>query len=198
VQSITQTVRTEIIVKNSRFIGYMGNIESAGDAETFLEKLRNKHSDATHIVYAYRTVSNEVKYSDANEPAGSAGKPVYNIIEKNELFNVIIAVIRYFGGVKLGIGGLVRAYSSTASSLYETADIRELVESAEMVLTVQYKYAPILENKLRNMDYTRILSIDYKTKVTFDIIVRKEFIEEHLSGRNISSRIIRDSVFIPF
>ena len=197
-QSITQTVRTEIIVKNSRFIGYMGNIESAGDAETFLEKLRNKHSDATHIVYAYRTVSNEVKYSDANEPAGSAGKPVYNIIEKNELFNVIIAVIRYFGGVKLGIGGLVRAYSSTASSLYETADIRELVESAEMVLTVQYKYAPILENKLRNMDYTRILSIDYKTKVTFDIIVRKEFIEEHLSGRNISSRIIRDSVFIPF
>lgn len=197
-QSVMQTVRTEITVKHSRFIGYMGNIESADDARIFLEKLRNKHSDATHIVYAYRTVNNEVKYSDADEPAGSAGKPVYNIIEKNELFNVIIAVIRYFGGIKLGIGGLVRAYSAAASSLYETADIRELVESAEMMLTVQYKYAPILENKLRNMDYTRILSIDYKTEVTFDIIVRKELIEEQLSGRNISSRIIRDSVFIPF
>ncbi|MFO8061780.1 MAG: YigZ family protein [bacterium] len=197
-QSIMQTVKTEITVKNSKFIGYMGNIESAADADGFLERLRKKHSDATHIVYAYRTVNNEMKYSDANEPAGSAGKPVYNIIEKNELYNVIIAVIRYFGGVKLGIGGLVRAYSSTAASLYEIADIRELVRAAEILLTVPYKLAPILENKLRNMDYTRILSIDYKTEVTFDIIVRENLIEEELSGRNILSRIIRDSIFVPF
>lgn len=106
----------EIIIKKSRFIGLLYEIDSVIDAEKVLETLQKEHKKARHIPYAYK-VSGQAKKTDDKEPSGTAGTPIWNAIERNNLDGVLIAVVRYFGGTKLGSGPLLRAYSSCANGL---------------------------------------------------------------------------------
>jgi uncharacterized YigZ family protein len=101
-------------IKKSKFIAYYYEINSKEEAEEILEDLKKEHKKARHIPYAYK-VCNMAKKSDDKEPSGTAGMPIYNLIERNNLNNVLIAVVRYFGGIKLGAGGLTRAYLSSAN-----------------------------------------------------------------------------------
>ena len=110
--------QNEIIIKKSRFISLMYEINSKEEVDKILEELKKEHKKARHFPYAYK-LNNTAKKSDDKEPSGTAGLPIYNIIEKNNLNNTLIVVIRYFGGIKLGAGGLIRAYSSAASGLLE-------------------------------------------------------------------------------
>ncbi|MBQ7133412.1 MAG: YigZ family protein [Ruminococcus sp.] len=106
----------EFIEKRSRFIGYIKHVETEKEATDFIAQIRQKHWDATHNVYAYSLRENQVKrYSDDNEPQGTAGIPVLDVLQKNNVVDAVIVVTRYFGGVLLGAGGLVRAYSHGAS-----------------------------------------------------------------------------------
>ncbi len=108
----------EIIVKKSKFLGFTLEVFSPLEINVFLEKLKKEHKKATHICYAYKIISKgieSVKYFDDGEPSGTAGRPIFNVIEKKKLFNIAIFVVRYFGGIKLGTGGLVRAYSKCAA-----------------------------------------------------------------------------------
>lgn len=106
----------EYIVNKSRFIGYCKPVSSADEAVEFISEIRAKHRDATHNVYAYCIRSPEYsRYSDDGEPQGTAGQPTLDVIKKNSLTDVCVVVTRYFGGILLGAGGLVRAYSHTAS-----------------------------------------------------------------------------------
>ena len=106
----------EFVEKRSRFIGYIKHVESEKEATDFIAEIRSKHWDATHNVYAYSLRENQVKrYSDDNEPQGTAGIPVLDVLQKNNVVDAVIVVTRYFGGVLLGAGGLVRAYSHGAS-----------------------------------------------------------------------------------
>lgn len=106
----------EFIEKRSRFIGYIKHVETEKEATDFIAMIRQKHWDATHNVYAYSLRENQVKrYSDDNEPQGTAGIPVLDVLQKNNVVDAVIVVTRYFGGVLLGAGGLVRAYSHGAS-----------------------------------------------------------------------------------
>ena len=109
-----------IEIKKSKFYSYLYNVNSANDVAKTLENLKKEHKKATHICYAYKIVDGVeiVKFSDDGEPSGTAGRPILNVIEKKNLKNVLICVVRYFGGIKLGAGGLVRAYSKCASSLF--------------------------------------------------------------------------------
>ncbi len=107
----------EIIIKKSKFIAYLYEINEINCIKDIINNLKIEHKKATHICYAYK-LDNNVKYYDDGEPNGTAGKPIYNIIEKKNLNNVLIVVIRYFGGIKLGAGGLFRAYSNSASELF--------------------------------------------------------------------------------
>ncbi len=100
-------------IKKSKFIAYYYEINSKEEAETILIDLKKEHKKARHIPYAYK-VENTSKKSDDKEPSNTAGTPIYNLIERNNLNNCLIAVVRYFGGVKLGAGGLLRAYVHTA------------------------------------------------------------------------------------
>ena len=110
--------QNEIIIKKSRFISLMYEISSKEDVDNILEVLKKEHKKARHFPYAYK-LNNTAKKSDDKEPSGTAGLPIYNIIERNNLNNTLIVVIRYFGGIKLGAGGLIRAYSSAAANLLE-------------------------------------------------------------------------------
>ncbi len=101
--------------KKSRFLGFATQVDNVSEAEKFLSELRAKHKDARHIAFAWR-FQNLSKASDDGEPHGTAGKPILQIVERLDLCNIVVAVVRYFGGVKLGSGPLLRAYSACASA----------------------------------------------------------------------------------
>ena len=107
----------EIIENKSKFYGYAKEVHTAEDVKSFIEELKMEHKKATHICYAYliKTGGMQVKAVDDGEPSGTAGRPILGVIEKKELFDILVVVVRYFGGIKLGAGGLVRMYSRTAS-----------------------------------------------------------------------------------
>lgn len=108
---------TEIEIKKSRFIGYAYNVSEVSHVKNILKELSKENKKATHICYAYKIVGENYaeKAFDDGEPSGTAGKPILNVINKQNLSNILIVVVRYFGGVKLGAGGLVRAYTKATS-----------------------------------------------------------------------------------
>lgn len=123
--TIARPVEAEIKVKASRFIGWAQPVNSAETALDVLETAAKQYYDATHHCYAYQTgVGREMKfrYSDDGEPSGTAGKPIFQVITGNNLTDIIVIVTRYFGGTKLGTGGLVRAYSDCAAETLKQAD----------------------------------------------------------------------------
>lgn len=107
-----------IEVKKSKFIGLYYKIDNVEEVKDILEYLKKEHKKARHIPYAYK-INNTAKKSDDKEPANTAGGPIYNIIERKGLDNVLIVCIRYFGGIKLGAGGLIRAYGNCANVVTE-------------------------------------------------------------------------------
>ena len=111
--------KTEYCINKSRFIAYKKELTSLDEVETFLQELKREHKKATHICYAYvykREVVSE-KCCDDGEPGGTAGYPILNVIKKKNLTNVLVAVVRYFGGIKLGAGGLTRAYTKACAAV---------------------------------------------------------------------------------
>lgn len=108
----------EIIEKKSKFIGYLYEIDNVSEAEDILKKLKEEHKKARHIPYAY-VLQNTAKKSDDKEPNGSAGMPIFSILNYNKLNSNLIAIVRYFGGTKLGIGLLTRTYMNCAKKLID-------------------------------------------------------------------------------
>ena len=105
-------------IKKSKFIGYYYEVNSLNEIENILKNIKKEHKKARHIPYAYK-IDNIIKKSDDKEPGNTAGGPILNIIEKKDLNNVLIVIVRYFGGIKLGAGGLIRSYSYTANMVTE-------------------------------------------------------------------------------
>jgi len=103
----------EIIVKKSRFIGYAARISSEDEAKFFIDEVTRKHRKSRHVAYAY-VLPQTVKTSDDGEPRGTAGVPIFNVISNSDIQNVVVVVVRYFGGTLLGKGGLIRAYGKAA------------------------------------------------------------------------------------
>ena len=126
--SIKKNVETEIIVKKSKFICNLIRVESQKEAEESIKKIKKKYYDARHNCVSYRVIEDEQiveKSSDDGEPSGTAGGPMLNILQKNNLCNVLVIVTRYFGGILLGTGGLVRAYSDAT---FEAINFAEKIE----------------------------------------------------------------------
>ena len=103
----------ELIEKKSRFIGYAFNVKTEEEAKAFIAQIATDHPKASHVTYSY-VLSNTAKTNDDGEPRGTAGLPIYNVITRRNLQNIIVVVVRYFGGTLLGKGGLIRAYGKTA------------------------------------------------------------------------------------
>ena len=114
--TIKESASAEFVEKKSRFIGYIAPVKTAEDAAAFIAEIKRKHWDATHNVSAYLLKNGQKKYSDDGEPQGTAGMPMLDVLEKENLTDVCVVGTRYFGGILLGGGGLVRAYSCKNAS----------------------------------------------------------------------------------
>ncbi|MBE6834656.1 MAG: YigZ family protein [Ruminococcaceae bacterium] len=139
--TVEKETNAEYEIKRSRFIGYIKPVKTKEEAESFVASIKQKHYDARHNVFAYKIRQDNFKrYSDDGEPQGTAGVPVLDVIEKNDLTDVCIVVTRYFGGILLGGGGLVRAYSHTASLAVEAGKKIEMSLCACFEIKCDYSF----------------------------------------------------------
>jgi uncharacterized YigZ family protein len=157
----------EYEIKKSRFIGFTFLVSSEEEIDRHLSIIRKEHSSATHVCYGY-TLNSSAKCSDDGEPSGTAGLPILEVIKKNGLNNVLVVVVRYFGGIKLGAGGLIRAYSRCASDTIKGSDIKELKLYTTYRLEVAYANMPIINKMLKSSDYV-IKNTTYANNIICDI-----------------------------
>jgi uncharacterized YigZ family protein len=162
-----------IIIKKSRFIGYAMPVEDEGQALAFIESIQKKHWDATHNCYAYVVGPHDEiqKSNDDGEPSGTAGKPILEVIKKEQIKNVAVVVTRYFGGIMLGAGGLIRAYGSTAAAGLHAAGIirRELYQA--LLVTIDYTWHGKLENTIALQPDWLLAENEFTDRVTMHVHV---------------------------
>lgn len=170
-KSISKTVITEIEIEKSKFICTLIPVNSNDTALENLNELRYKYRDATHNCYAYVLNGGSIqRCSDDGEPAKTAGYPILQAIMNNELDNVLCVVTRYFGGVKLGAGGLVRAYNASAMESINTAEIVEYHNSVSLEITFDFTFINPIENTLNKFNLD-IVNKEYLDQVTYEINV---------------------------
>lgn len=143
--TIGSSGETEITIQKSRFICRAKRVTSEEEANEFIQVISKHHWDATHNCYAYLVSENIQKFSDDGEPAGTAGRPILEVIQAKQLQQTVIVITRYFGGVKLGAGGLVRAYSQGASAAIEAAGIIKCQLHQQIIFTFDYSFMGKME-----------------------------------------------------
>lgn len=162
-KSIEKNVSGEIVEKKSKFIANAYVINSKEEAEEILKDIKKKYYDARHNCYAYVLKDTE-KCSDDGEPSGTAGAPLLELLKTNNLRNVMIVVTRYFGGILLGTGGLVRAYTLSAKKALENANIIEMEYGIRYSVEIEYSELKNLQHTCKNLGI-KIAKIEYKIKI---------------------------------
>lgn len=164
--TVLENGETEIIEKKSKFIANLFYVENAQEAETIIKEIKKKYYDARHNCIAYRVMEDKIieKASDDGEPSGTAGSPMLNILQKHNLVNVLIIVTRYFGGILLGTGGLVRAYSE--ATLKVLNEVRKVEKCRGIVIktTLDYNNLELLKYYCKNNNI-EITNIEYSDKI---------------------------------
>ncbi len=166
----------EFSVQKSRFISFGTPVVDEKEVRDYIEKIKRTYPDANHNVYAYILGKNlEIqKFTDDGEPSGTAGKPILELMKKEELVNSLIVVTRYFGGIKLGAGGLIRAYSKSAKNVVEHNGIATMRLYQLLDLEFDYHYWGKIENELRNREIFKMKSIEYHQYVHCQVYVPPE------------------------
>ena len=174
-RTVEQLGQDEVVIEKSTFIGYAKPVENEEAALAFIQEIKKKHRDATHNVPAYVLGEhNEVqRCNDDGEPSGTAGVPVLEVLKKENVRNVAIVVTRYFGGIKLGTGGLVRAYTKGAKIALESAKIITRVLYQTVIVSVDYTLLGSLQNQLKLKQYG-IQDIVYEDVVHLHVWVEEE------------------------
>ncbi|MCI8331423.1 MAG: YigZ family protein [Clostridiales bacterium] len=191
--TIKEESEFHLVEKKSEFIGYAKPVRSEQEAIETIQSLRKKHADARHHVYAY-VVGGVMRYSDDGEPQGTGGVPVLDVIRKNGVEGAVIVVVRYFGGVLLGAGGLTRAYSAAASGALHQAQVVVMQRFVETELVCQYAdYAKIL----RDLDrfHSRIDHCEYADVITLSLAVRfdqLEHFQKHLYELSAGRLVLKE------
>ena len=188
-----KTVEKETVIefeeKKSKFIGYIKPVSTVEEAEKFIASIREMHPNATHNVPLYRVVEEGqeyFKYNDDGEPTNTAGKPMAEILNILDVYNVAIVATRYFGGIKLGAGGLIRNYAKTAKIVVNEAGIVEYKEKSLFIIDYDYEYTGEVESFLNmyNKEFEiEIVEKNYSSRVTMKIKADSE-IEEKLNEMN--------------
>jgi len=190
-KTINKNVSSEIVEKKSKFIANAFYIESREEAEEIIKNQKKKYHDARHNCYAYRVLEDESiieKSSDDGEPSGTAGAPMLNILSKNEIINTLVIVTRYFGGILLGTGGLVKAYSEATKNAIEYAELTEIEEGYTYKVEINYSDLDSFKYFMKN-NKIKILKEEYFENVLLNIFVPKNVVEclkeENLNSFNI-------------
>ena len=181
-RSVHKEGRDEIIINKSKFIGTSCPVESEEEALEFIDRIKNEFKDATHNVYAYviGRNSNIQRFSDDGEPSGTAGMPVLNVIKQENLQNTAVVVTRYFGGVLLGAGGLVRAYTKGAKIAIESGILVDKNLFYNVSFKIDYTLLGKMENELLKNNFIVVDKV-YEEQVEIKLIVesqRLDHIEE--------------------
>ena len=174
--TIEKNISGELIEKKSKFICNIYYVETKKEAENKLKEVKKKYFDARHNCSAYRVIENEEiieKSSDDGEPSGTDGGPMLNILQKNNLCNVLVVVTRYFGGILLGTGGLVRAYSNVTLNTIQKAEKTNMYEGEEYNIEVSYSNIENIKYYCRNNEIS-IINFDYLGNVFCTIYIKKE------------------------
>ena len=170
-KTIKSNNTNEIIIKNSRFICILMKINNS-DISNILNKIKEEYPKATHYCYGY--VYNDIqRFSDDGEPGGTAGMPILNVLLKEKLSNVLCIVIRYFGGIKLGAGGLVRAYTKSVTECLKITDLIDLEEGFKIKIKFNYNDEKQIKYLLKDsivLDEKYNLDIEYTVLVNNDIL----------------------------
>lgn len=166
--TIKANLTKTFIIKKSKFITKVYFINNCDEANNILKKLKEEFRDATHICYAY-VCNNVIKFSDDGEPSNTAGMPILNILNKNNLNHTLAVVVRYFGGIKLGAGGLFRAYSNCVAETIKDNIVEEEI-GCLIEISFGYEYTKEVEYILKNLN---ILDKEYKELTTIKFLCSK-------------------------
>lgn len=171
-KTIHKNTETHLDIKRSKFITYTFFCETEEEVLKNLESIQKKHFDATHNCYAYIIGKNQLiqRFSDDGEPSGTAGMPILEVIKNNNLTNILIVVTRYFGGVKLGAGGLVRAYAKGAAEGIEESVICEKRPFKMLKISFDYTFFGAIQNLLMNENY-KIIDKEFTDEVMISLYV---------------------------
>lgn len=177
-KTIAARCEARFIEKKSEFIGYLAPVETEEQAVEFINEIRAMHRKATHNCYAYILRENSAaRHSDDGEPSGTAGVPIYEVLRKEELTDVVCVVTRYFGGVLLGAGGLVRAYTRAAKDVVDSAKIKVMALAEQLEIRVDYSLYGRLPQIFSEFD-ARVSSEDFADLVKITLFVRGELSEK--------------------
>lgn len=172
-KSILKKEICEVTIKNSKFIGVIMPIESKDEVKDNLTKLKEEYKNATHYCYAF-TLINDKGFSDDGEPNKTAGIPILNVIEGENLINILVVIIRYFGGIKLGPGGLIRAYSNTTKEVINKSTLVDLINGLVASITFTYSNEKEVNYLLKN---SIIKNKDYEQNCTYIIETTKDILD---------------------
>lgn len=174
-KTLRRAASDEFIINKSRFIGYASPAETEEEALAFLQSIRLKHKDASHNCYAYVIGRNAgiMRYSDDGEPGGTAGLPMMEVLRAQGVVNCCAVVTRYFGGVLLGAGGLVRAYTQGCAVALKAAQVIVMEPSMHYLCEVGYPLWDKVQHTLRGLP-TQLVSSEFTTAVTFGLLVREK------------------------
>ncbi|HEY8443237.1 MAG TPA: YigZ family protein [Clostridia bacterium] len=181
--TIGSFAETEIVINKSRFLAKAYPVNGWERASEILKELRKTYWDATHICYGCVAdkLGNITRFSDDGEPSGTAGKPILDVIKQKNLRQVLVAVIRYFGGIKLGAGGLVRAYSKASSEVLKTAQIVSIKPKTNIKFSVSYADLSKIDYLLQN-ENIELVGKEWGENVKVELNVVSSFADEFLSN----------------
>ena len=170
----TRASETEFTEKRSRFLGHVWRVESEAEARARIEEMKKRHYDARHNCWCYRLREGGVeRYSDDGEPQGTAGQPMLNVFQREEVTNVVCVVTRYFGGILLGAGGLVRAYTQSAKDALDTAGISVVRRWTQVTLTVPYSLFERVKLEAESLGGV-LGEPEYAAEVTMPVLLPEE------------------------
>ena len=173
--TIKENSYDEFVEKKSTFITHLIRVTSEEEAREFIQKMKKKHYDATHVCSCYVVGDNNeiTRANDDGEPSGTAGAPMLDVLVKNEIKNVCATVIRYFGGTKLGTGGLVRAYGGGVINALKNATLVERKDALEIRLELDYSLNGTIEYEIEKTNFI-VNNLEYTDKIIYTIYVMEE------------------------
>lgn len=193
--SIAQNCITEYQVQKSKFITYLFFVTSIQEVNQYLEQIHKEHLNATHHCYAY-IIDTQKRCSDDGEPSGTAGLPILNVLEKKNMNFILCIVVRYFGGILLGTGGLVRAYTNSVTQALEQTNYIDVALGKEITLLFSYEHKQKIDSILQDI---ALLKADYQDKIEYHIQVENikwEKIKNQINVYLISYQITNDHCYV--
>lgn len=177
--TVDRRYQSELVIKRSRFIAILAPCSSLQTFQDFLQRLAIEHPQATHITYAFRIKTPQSlreRCHDAGEPSGTAGRPILQHLQGKQLINACLAIVRYFGGIKLGAGGLIRAYGQAARQVLESAQLKPHIVYQTLEVEIDYARFHLLDQRLASLD-ARVEATEYGPQVKATLRVPKSQVE---------------------